>query len=200
VPGGQHAAFTVTEGPKELTVEDFWRLVWQEQPAAVVMLTRTFEFIKIMCVQYWPVHLNKKESYGSFDVVMICEEPLAHYRVRQFVVEHAGEKREVSHYQYHEWPEHSCPPPNMLLQFRRRLLQDLRPMDNANRNEEDEDESLLPRCLVHCSDGASRSGMFVGLMHCLAEMRVTGSVDVFAVVRRLISQRRSLISEPTHIQ
>ena len=73
----------VTQGPLENTVADFWRLVWQEGFSQVVMLTRTFEFIKIMCVQYWPPHLKKPETYGEFTVVVNEEECYAQYRVRK---------------------------------------------------------------------------------------------------------------------
>ena len=33
---------------------DFWRLVWDEEVPAIVMLTKNFDLIRVMCVQYWP--------------------------------------------------------------------------------------------------------------------------------------------------
>jgi protein tyrosine phosphatase len=29
-------------------------MVWQENVSCIVMLTKTFDFTKVMCVQYWP--------------------------------------------------------------------------------------------------------------------------------------------------
>lgn len=40
-------AYIVTQGPTENTVNDFWRMIWQENACCIVMLTKTFDFIKV---------------------------------------------------------------------------------------------------------------------------------------------------------
>lgn len=40
-------AYIVTQGPTETTVNDFWRMIWQENASCIVMLTKTFDFIKV---------------------------------------------------------------------------------------------------------------------------------------------------------
>ena len=40
-------AYIVTQGPMENTVTEFWRMVWQEKACCIVMLTKTFDFIKV---------------------------------------------------------------------------------------------------------------------------------------------------------
>lgn len=40
-------AYIVTQGPMENTVTEFWRMVWQEQASCIVMLTKTFDFIRV---------------------------------------------------------------------------------------------------------------------------------------------------------
>lgn len=37
----------MTQGPTEETVLDFWRMVWQENVSAIIMLTKTFDFTKV---------------------------------------------------------------------------------------------------------------------------------------------------------
>jgi protein tyrosine phosphatase len=44
-------AYLVTQGPNERTVGDFWRMVWQVNASCIVMLTKTFDFIKVMSWQ-----------------------------------------------------------------------------------------------------------------------------------------------------
>jgi hypothetical protein len=33
----------------ETTIGDFWRMVWQERASCIVMVTRTFDFIRVSC-------------------------------------------------------------------------------------------------------------------------------------------------------
>ena len=40
-------AYIVTQGPMETTIGDFWRMVWQERASCIVMVTRTFDFIRV---------------------------------------------------------------------------------------------------------------------------------------------------------
>lgn len=95
-------AYIVTQGPTEETVTEFWRMVWQEKACCIVMLTKTFDFIKVnyyffsvknvftiflyqvMCVQYWPASKEKHEEYGGIGVSILQEEELANFHIRTF--------------------------------------------------------------------------------------------------------------------
>ena len=61
---------------------DFWRMVWQERASCIVMVTRTFDFIRVMCVQYWPAAKNREEVYGGVGVTVETEEQLANFMIR----------------------------------------------------------------------------------------------------------------------
>lgn len=79
----------MSQGPTEETVFDFWRLVWQENVSCIVMLTKTFDFTKVMCVQYWPASKDKDECYGELPEYQIYigvmkEEELANFHIRTF--------------------------------------------------------------------------------------------------------------------
>ena len=78
----QPKAYIVTQGPTESTMPDFWRMVWQERASCIVMVTRTFDFIRVMCVQYWPAAKNREEVYGGVGVTVESEEQLANFMIR----------------------------------------------------------------------------------------------------------------------
>ena len=71
-------------GPLPKTVVDFWRMVWQERPSAIVMLTNCKEGGKVKCEQYWPESGN--EVYGPFQILITDKQILADYIVRSFLV------------------------------------------------------------------------------------------------------------------
>lgn len=75
-------AYIAAQGPNENTIEDFWRMVWEQKSFVIVMLTKVFDFIKVMCNQYWPVERNKPERYGNLEVTLLYEEPLADFVIR----------------------------------------------------------------------------------------------------------------------
>ena len=47
-----------------------------------MQVTRTFDFIRVMCVQYWPAAKNREEVYGGVGVTVETEEQLANFMIR----------------------------------------------------------------------------------------------------------------------
>ena len=67
-------------GPLPTTLVDFWRLVWQEKPHVIVMVTNLKEGNKIKCQQYWPDSGTK--SYGPFQITITDQQIFADYTIR----------------------------------------------------------------------------------------------------------------------
>lgn len=108
-------------------MNEFWRLIWQENVSAIIMLTKTFDFTKVMCVQYWPASKEKDESYGDIWIGIAKEEQLANFQIRTFHIYKKGlnneilEERNILQFHYTEWHSHTCPFGNAVLEFRRRV-------------------------------------------------------------------------------
>ena len=47
------AAYIVTQGPLQDTVNDFWRMVWQNNVSVIVMLTKEIECKHEYCVSFF---------------------------------------------------------------------------------------------------------------------------------------------------
>ena len=71
-------------GPMPKTVVDFWRLIWQERPPTIVMVTNLKEGNKVKCQQYWPE--SGKKDFGPFQVTITDQQIFADYTIRTLSV------------------------------------------------------------------------------------------------------------------
>lgn len=179
----QPKAYIVTQGPTETTIGDFWRMVWQERASCIVMVTRTFDFIRVMCVQYWPAGKNREEVYSGIGVTVENEEQLANFMIRTIRMRKNGEERKVILFHYTEWPCHSNPFSNALLEFRRRVR------NVMNHHPDTQDGPVI----VHCNDGAGRSGVYLAIDANIELSEEDGVFDVYGYLVKMRQQRRGLV-------
>uniref|UniRef100_A0A182QTG8 Protein-tyrosine-phosphatase n=1 Tax=Anopheles farauti TaxID=69004 RepID=A0A182QTG8_9DIPT len=184
-------AYIVTQGPTEDTVLDFWRMVWQENCSAIVMLTKTFDFTKVMCVQYWPPNKEKEEIYGDMHITIQSEEELANFHIRTFRLfklnkdNVVSEERFLLQFHYTEWHSHTCPFSNAILEFRRRVRAVVGTIIKAN--------SRIGPMLVHCNDGGGRSGVYLAIDANMELAEEEDSFHVFGYLKKLRQSRKGLI-------
>ncbi|XP_033127018.1 receptor-type tyrosine-protein phosphatase epsilon-like, partial [Anneissia japonica] len=76
--------FIAAQGPNQTTVEDFWKLVWQENVHMIIMLTNLVEIGKRKCVQYWPDSFSA--LYGDIAVTFTNAVELSSYDIKTFKV------------------------------------------------------------------------------------------------------------------
>ncbi|XP_062853636.1 receptor-type tyrosine-protein phosphatase T isoform X3 [Trichomycterus rosablanca] len=171
--------YIATQGPMQETVRDFWRMVWQENSASIVMVTNLVEVGRAKCVRYWP---DETEVYGDIKVILTETEPLAEYVIRTFVVQKKGhhEIREIRQFHFTSWPDHGVPCYSTGLLGFIRQVKFLNPPDSGP-------------MVVHCSTGAGRTGCFIAVDIMLDMAENEGVVDIFNCIRELRSQRVSMV-------
>ncbi|XP_021100756.1 receptor-type tyrosine-protein phosphatase S isoform X14 [Heterocephalus glaber] len=173
-------AYIATQGPLPETFGDFWRMVWEQRSATIVMMTRLEEKSRIKCDQYWP---NRgTETYGFIQVTLLDTIELATFCVRTFSLHKNGssEKREVRQFQFTAWPDHGVPEyPTPFLAFLRRV-KTCNPPDAGP-------------VVVHCSAGVGRTGCFIVIDAMLERVRPEKTVDVYGHVTLMRSQRNYMV-------
>uniref|UniRef100_A0A3Q3MTD1 Protein tyrosine phosphatase receptor type M n=1 Tax=Mastacembelus armatus TaxID=205130 RepID=A0A3Q3MTD1_9TELE len=165
--------------PMQETVFDFWRMVWQENTAAIVMVTNLVEVGRVKCCKYWP---DDTEIYRDIKVTLIETELLSEYVIRTFAVEKRGahEIREIRQFHFTGWPDHGVPyHATGLLGFIRRVKS--KTLTNAG------------PMVVHCSAGAGRTGCFIVIDIMLDMAEREGVVDIYNCVRELRSRRVNMV-------
>ncbi|XP_074122274.1 receptor-type tyrosine-protein phosphatase F isoform X5 [Sminthopsis crassicaudata] len=173
-------AYIATQGPLPETLGDFWRMVWEQRTATIVMMTRLEEKSRVKCDQYWPS--RGTETYGFVQVTLLDTVELATYTVRTFALYKTGssEKRELRQFQFLAWPDHGVPEyPTPTLAFLRRVKA-CNPLDAGP-------------MVVHCSAGVGRTGCFIVTDAMLERMKHEKTVDIYGHVTCMRSQRNYMV-------
>ncbi|XP_055796814.1 receptor-type tyrosine-protein phosphatase S isoform X8 [Salvelinus fontinalis] len=175
-------AYMATQGPLPETFGDFWRMVWEQRAATVVMMTRLEEKSRIKCDQYWPS--RGTETYGMTQVTLLDTIELATFCVRTFslhkVRNGSSEKREVRQFQFTAWPDHGVPEyPTPFLAFLRRV-KTCNPPDAGP-------------IIAHCSAGVGRTGCFIVIDAMLERIKHEKTVDIYGHVTLMRSQRNYMV-------
>lgn len=73
-------------GPKDKTVADFWRLIWEKNVSIIVMITKCVEIGKRKCAQYWPETSSTQMSHGKVTVSLVETQNCQGYDVRKLKI------------------------------------------------------------------------------------------------------------------
>ncbi|XP_054974705.1 receptor-type tyrosine-protein phosphatase epsilon isoform X2 [Sorex araneus] len=174
--------FIAAQGPKQDTVSEFWRMVWEQKSATIVMLTSLKERKEEKCFQYWP-----DQGCWTYGHVRVCVEDcvtLVDYTVRKFCIQSlpgsCKAPRLVSQLHFTSWPDFGVPfTPIGMLKFLRKV------------------KALNPAhagpIVVHCSAGVGRTGTFIVIDAMMDMMLAEQKVDVFEFVSRIRNQRPQMV-------
>ncbi|XP_056265326.1 protein tyrosine phosphatase receptor type Db isoform X21 [Pseudoliparis swirei] len=173
-------AYVATQGSLPETFGEFWRMVWEQHTANIIMMTKLEEKSRVKCDQYWPT--RGTETYGLIQVTLLDTVELATYSVRTFALYKSGsnEKREVRHFQFTAWPDHGVPEhPTPFLAFLRRVKAcnppDAGPM------------------VIHCSAGVGRTGCFIVIDAMTERLKHEKALDIYGHVTLMRSQRNYMV-------
>ncbi|XP_047241242.1 receptor-type tyrosine-protein phosphatase S-like isoform X23 [Girardinichthys multiradiatus] len=173
-------AYIATQGALPETFGEFWRMIWEQRSAIIVMMTKLEERSRVKCDQYWPT--RGTETYGLIQITLLDTVELATYCVRTFALFKNGssEKREVRQFQFTAWPDHGVPEhPTPFLAFLRRVKAcnppDAGPM------------------VVHCSAGVGRTGCFIVIDAMLERIKHEKTADIYGHVTLMRAQRNYMV-------
>uniref|UniRef100_A0A8C6XZ67 Receptor-type tyrosine-protein phosphatase n=1 Tax=Naja naja TaxID=35670 RepID=A0A8C6XZ67_NAJNA len=176
--------FIAAQGPKEETVNDFWRMIWEQNTATIVMVTNLKERKECKCAQYWPD--QGCWTYGNIRVSVEDVTVLVDYTVRKFCIQQVGDvtnkkpQRLVTQFHFTSWPDFGVPfTPIGMLKF-------LKKVKTCN-------PQYAGAIVVHCSAGVGRTGTFIVIDAMLDMMHAEKKVDVYGFVSRIRAQRCQMV-------
>ncbi|CAG9828512.1 unnamed protein product [Diabrotica balteata] len=177
--------FICAQGPMDTTVNEFWRMIWEQHLELILMLTNLEEYSKTKCSKYWPDKTDGDKIFGDITVTHLQETRYSDYIVRELKILRSSngkelEERNITQYHYLVWKDFMAPEhPNGIIKFIKRV----------NEAYSVEKGSIL----VHCSAGVGRTGTLVALDCLLHQLKEEGHVSIFNTICDLRHQRNFLV-------
>ncbi|XP_056306605.1 receptor-type tyrosine-protein phosphatase H [Danio aesculapii] len=181
--GNVSRQYIAAQGPLPSTVNDFWRMVWEQKSSAIVMLTSCTEDGMVKCEQYWPLD-NTPFLYGNLLVAVKSVNKSDSWTLREFHVKNkmTSDTRIVHHFHFTAWPDHGVPcGTEDLIQFRELIRQHIESPFSAGPT------------VVHCSAGVGQTGTLIALDVLLQQLNREKAVGVAAFVKEMRLSRPLMV-------
>ncbi|XP_073437709.1 receptor-type tyrosine-protein phosphatase N2 isoform X2 [Dendrobates tinctorius] len=178
----RNPAYIASQGPLPSTVADFWQMVWENGCVVIVMLTSLAENGVKQCYHYWPD--EGSNLYHIYEVNLVSEHIWCEdFLVRSFYLKNlqTNETRTVTQFNFLNWNDHGVPTSTRsLLDFRRKVNKCYKGRSCP--------------VIVHCSDGAGRSGTYILIDMVLNKMaKGAKEIDIAATLEHLRDQRPGMV-------
>jgi cadherin 5 type 2 (VE-cadherin) len=175
--------FVVTQGPLPSTRDDFWRMVWEQNCRAIVMVTKCVEKGREKCDHYWPVD-SEPMYYGDLRVLVLNETKCSDWVVSEFELSQGDQIRRLVHFHYTGWPDFGVPEKlQSLIRFVRLVRTRVGPEGGP--------------IVVHCSAGVGRSGTYITLDRIFQIVQDApdqeSTVDIYSIVNEMRRYRMYMV-------
>ena len=151
--------YIASQGPLPATIESFWRFVFEQKCPSIVMLTNVVERGTVKCSEYYPREIGQVLEFPSVKVTTVeaRTSPGKEMTVRKIEVvsglaQESSSPLMVTHYFYHQWPDHGVPEESLAI----------RSMVKAISNHRERTGDGRPP-VIHCSAGIGRTGTFIAI-------------------------------------
>jgi protein tyrosine phosphatase len=185
--------YIATQGPKPNTIGAFWRMVWRQRTACIVMLGQPIENNVAKFSQYWPEHDHDLLEVDEFQLKAQRTVDHGEYvkRVYAFTNTIVGEVRYVLHFLFTSFPDHGTPgtTAGFLHLIEMVELETQRAHARYVAASLLPPASLPPPAIVHCSAGLGRTGVYCTIAMTLRKM-AEARADALALYDTMMALRR----------
>ncbi|CAJ0585281.1 unnamed protein product, partial [Mesorhabditis spiculigera] len=171
--------YIACQAPMANTIEDFWRMVFQENVVTIFVLCNFVENDNAKCAEYWPLKYGEYKNYGKMFVNNKKVEPEDKYDMYTLEVLPDGCSNSIVVKLIHcfSWPDQSVPNSGRLVLRMLKVMKDCGP----------------GTAIVHCAAGIGRTGTILAIDIVAARLFKGKETKVSEIFKQLRDCRASLI-------
>ncbi|KAL5016386.1 hypothetical protein ScPMuIL_005975 [Solemya velum] len=181
----QKRGYILTEAPQPNTVTDFWKMIYEESCSSIVMMNNKNKKDKSMG-EYMPSGEKGKATYGPFALEVKEKAEMHNCTVTTVNLSCKNKKKQaprtIKRFEFKSWPQNLAVPesPASVLHLMDAVLAWQRQIKN-------------PPIVVHCMNGAERSGLFCAICHVIDRLKIQQEVHLMETVMLLKAIRQQLV-------
>ncbi|GAB1597660.1 tyrosine-protein phosphatase non-receptor type 23-like [Argonauta hians] len=184
--------FIATQFPLNVTIVDFWIMVYEQGAEVIVKLFSEAEEGK-KYPNYCPTEKGPTIYHGPIGLTLQTCKVKEFWTERLIYLTHTETKqaRTIVHLQYRNWPVSGFPDKIPY------LLQFIAEVHSFYRQQ----RSLTKPVIVHCSNGVGRTGTFISIYAGVEEVNhANGIIDIQALCQKMMEKRRYIIRDKEQLK
>ncbi|XP_075238422.1 uncharacterized protein LOC142334339 [Lycorma delicatula] len=183
-PKGEEKFYIACQAPMQSTVNDFWKMIWEQQCKIILMLTDLHENGVEKCCDYLPPSeiLDCHRLFGDYQVTLKKREVREKYIISLLQLKNLETNlwREVTHMWYLSWPHQGVPDEGTsVIAFLIEARSYMRSTSGPH--------------VVHCSPGTGRTGTVLAIDLCIRDFETNRLVDIPKTVYALRRDRAGAV-------
>lgn len=167
----QNDHYICAQAPLQNTLNDFWRMVWEQDVCMIVVLMRLSENGKVKGHRYWPKRSRRQLHFNDITVTLVkgkhfphrCEDPTTgqgeQTTIRVLELKKGSEKRNIVQLHFKDWPDFGVPESTEPIRNLVRIMDFYR--------ERARHAGINGPVLIHCSAGIGRTGTYLAIVFAL---------------------------------
>eukprot|EP00055_Hartaetosiga_balthica_P001006 m.138003 g.138003 ORF g.138003 m.138003 type:complete len:601 (-) comp12910_c0_seq1:117-1919(-) len=195
-PNGDPKFYVAAMGPLPTTIAQFWRMIWETNTAAIIMVTGLVEKGRTKCERYWPAEVDNTTTMQFGDISVVCQNEAAakgyHYTLLKVTRGH--ETRKIGHFWYNTWPDHGVPRDDNNELFTDSVLGLMHTVHKFC------SKSKNRPITIHCSAGIGRTGTIIAIDFCRTSLKEAGKADPLKVIEKIRNDRCALVQHPIQFE
>ncbi|CAK8684480.1 unnamed protein product [Clavelina lepadiformis] len=174
--------YIASQTPLSQTINDFWRMIWEQEVTLIVMLGPPVDKGEMVSEQHWPEQ-NVPMNMDFLTLQLTTEKVQNSFARRQFKLEKSGKERIIVQFHYHfslsdDFDETEIP-----------VLMDFIALVRLEVKRKSGNGPLV----VHCRNGCGETGTFIALDQISQHIQNKSLSSVLEIVRQLRQDRTCMV-------